>query len=491
MSGKNQQNDNQAASQSRAAAHLFNQLNKEKTADETEVSNLHAEPEVAQDASSGKGLPANLQTKMEGAFGTSFNELEVKTNSVQAQEIGAHAFAQDNEIHFAPGKYDPETTGGQRLIGHELAHIVQQKQGKVEPNFEGNNLLGNYEPGLENEADRLGQMAAKGQDTGVSLGTESATVNAPAQFFFGDLMKLAESGMSAIESLTGGDEGEKEAEEEESTFDFIKNSLEAVTGMADEGKEEEAAAGGDAEAAEGEEEGGGSLFDMARSGVGAIDSFFGGKGEDGEASSAADTATGLIDMGESAFNMFSGGNEDADASEEQKEETPANEEAATNEEAPANEAAENEANEGADTIAENEAGEEEEAPAEEMSFLDMVREDFEFEEEGTEEEILMEEETVIEGGPGTGIKNNENDGNYVPLEYDESQPLFDDERENEGTTVPLENDPNMPLFDDELPGMETEDEMFYMDVELDLAIDEAMGAVEWVDILAENIEWVD
>ncbi|HAN78666.1 MAG TPA: hypothetical protein DCQ31_13335 [Bacteroidales bacterium] len=103
----------------------------------------------------------------------------------------------------------------------------------------------------------------------------------------------------------------------------------------------------------------------------------------------------------------------------------------------------------------------------------------------------MEEETVIEGGPGTGIKNNENDGNYVPLEYDESQPLFDDERENEGTTVPLENDPNMPLFDDELPGMETEDEMFYMDVELDLAIDEAMGAVEWVDILAENIEWVD
>ena len=34
-----------------------------------------------------------------------------------------------DEIHFAPGAYNPGSLQGQRLLGHELAHVVQQRKG--------------------------------------------------------------------------------------------------------------------------------------------------------------------------------------------------------------------------------------------------------------------------------------------------------------------------------------------------------------------------
>lgn len=46
-----------------------------------------------------------------------------------ARTLGAHAFTLGNDIHFAPGAYAPATSDGQRLLAHELAHVVQQATG--------------------------------------------------------------------------------------------------------------------------------------------------------------------------------------------------------------------------------------------------------------------------------------------------------------------------------------------------------------------------
>ncbi len=133
--------------------------------------------------SGGNPLPPAIQKKMERAFSTNFNNVRIHTGS-QAKLIKAQAYTQGNNIHFAPGKYNPDSQSGQELLGHELTHVVQQKAGKVSVP-QGKSLPINADPALEAEADELGLKAAKGEQVTVA-GTsanlqESAPTNAPIQ----------------------------------------------------------------------------------------------------------------------------------------------------------------------------------------------------------------------------------------------------------------------------------------------------------------------
>lgn len=107
-----------------------------------------------------EGMPEPVRAKMEQTFGTDFSDVRVHTGN-QAEQVGALAYAQGNDIHFAPGQYNPETSKGQELLGHELAHIVQQKQGRVRPTTEVNGVAVNDDPSLEREADQWGIKAAQ------------------------------------------------------------------------------------------------------------------------------------------------------------------------------------------------------------------------------------------------------------------------------------------------------------------------------------------
>ncbi|HYO12782.1 MAG TPA: DUF4157 domain-containing protein [Thermoanaerobaculia bacterium] len=109
----------------------------------------------------GKSLPHALRRKMEGAFGTDFSRVRVHEDH-RASSIGAVAYAQGDHIHFAPGKFQPHTARGQQIVGHELAHVVQQRSGRV-PLPPGGGLPINADESLEREADRLGTEAASGR----------------------------------------------------------------------------------------------------------------------------------------------------------------------------------------------------------------------------------------------------------------------------------------------------------------------------------------
>ncbi len=114
-------------------------------------------------------LPAAVQTKMEASFGTDFSSVRVVPSSAEASGLGAAAFARGNEIHFAPGQYDPESTGGQQLIGHELAHVVQQRAGRASPAaMLAKGLAVVEDIGLELEADAAGARAAAGEPAGIT-----------------------------------------------------------------------------------------------------------------------------------------------------------------------------------------------------------------------------------------------------------------------------------------------------------------------------------
>jgi hypothetical protein len=71
-------------------------------------------------------LGAEVRERMERGFGADFSGVRIHAGSPLPAMIAADAFTLGSRIHFAPGRYDPSTTDGQRLLSHELTHVVQQ-----------------------------------------------------------------------------------------------------------------------------------------------------------------------------------------------------------------------------------------------------------------------------------------------------------------------------------------------------------------------------
>jgi len=116
-------------------------------------------------------MPAAVQARMESSFSADFSEVRIHQGD-EAAALGARAFARGNDLHFAPGAYDPHSATGQQLLGHELAHVVQQRAGVVQ-GAQGKGLAVNADPALEAEADRAGEQAARGERATVA-GAERA-----------------------------------------------------------------------------------------------------------------------------------------------------------------------------------------------------------------------------------------------------------------------------------------------------------------------------
>ncbi len=111
-----------------------------------------------------KNLPEDLQAKMEYSFGQDFSNVKIQKNSQDAVNLNALAFTQGDSIHFAPGKFNPNSKSGQELLGHELTHVVQQREGKVKSTSQVKGIPMNDDQRLEREANDLGKNASRGKD---------------------------------------------------------------------------------------------------------------------------------------------------------------------------------------------------------------------------------------------------------------------------------------------------------------------------------------
>ncbi len=108
-------------------------------------------------AGQGRPLPEPTRRQMEAAFGEDLSHVRVHEGG-HAESLDAVAYTQGHHIHFAPGRYSPRTRDGQRLLGHELAHVVQQRAGRVAlPQGAGAPING--DPHLEAEADTMALRA--------------------------------------------------------------------------------------------------------------------------------------------------------------------------------------------------------------------------------------------------------------------------------------------------------------------------------------------
>lgn len=79
--------------------------------------------------SPGQPLDFSTRSLMESRFGHDFSHVRVHTDATAAESaeaVDAHAYTVDRHISFGAGKYSPATSEGQRLLAHELTHVVQQ-----------------------------------------------------------------------------------------------------------------------------------------------------------------------------------------------------------------------------------------------------------------------------------------------------------------------------------------------------------------------------
>lgn len=141
-----------------------------------------------------RNMPAQLREKMEDSFGHKFSNVAIHENSSKATNLNAKAFTSGNEIHFAPGEYKPNERSGQELLGHELTHVVQQREGNIPATTQLKGIGINSDQKLESEADQKGRTAAKG--TQVSKGSnKNTTVSNPVVqgFMMGSISKMLSS----------------------------------------------------------------------------------------------------------------------------------------------------------------------------------------------------------------------------------------------------------------------------------------------------------
>lgn len=117
-----------------------------------EIKNLHG------------GVPLDPSTRefMESRFGYDFGAVRIHAEnnaSASAESLGALAYTVGQKIVFQKGMYSPQTRSGQKLIAHELTHVVQQ----------GNAATGvlqrQEEKGAEEEKKDAGEVIAEGLKT--------------------------------------------------------------------------------------------------------------------------------------------------------------------------------------------------------------------------------------------------------------------------------------------------------------------------------------
>jgi hypothetical protein len=126
--------------------------------------------------SPGTPLDAGVRARMEPRFQHSFADVRVHADAPAAESaraVGARAYAVGRDVVFGAGRYAPGTAEGQRLIAHELAHVVQQRgaPSSLRPKLE----IGAASDAAEREADAAASAVAA--DAAVpALGRRSASV---------------------------------------------------------------------------------------------------------------------------------------------------------------------------------------------------------------------------------------------------------------------------------------------------------------------------
>lgn len=110
--------------------------------------------------SPGQPLDASTRSAMEARFGHDFSRVRVHADSSAAESarmVNARAYTVGQHIAFGAARFDPHGFLGQKLLAHELTHVVQQaKYGSATANI----AIGDTNHPAETEADHVSAQFA-------------------------------------------------------------------------------------------------------------------------------------------------------------------------------------------------------------------------------------------------------------------------------------------------------------------------------------------
>jgi hypothetical protein len=92
---------------------------------------VHADVQSTINSTRGGGttLDPGVAGKLGGTLGD-LSDVRVHTDDTADKlnrSVSARAFATGTDVYFAKGEYNPGSAAGDKLIAHELAHVVQQR----------------------------------------------------------------------------------------------------------------------------------------------------------------------------------------------------------------------------------------------------------------------------------------------------------------------------------------------------------------------------
>lgn len=115
--------------------------------------------------SSGQPLDPRTRAFMEARFGHDFSRVRIHADAQGAESaraVNALAYTAGQDIAFGPGQYAPGTRAGNRLLAHELAHVVQQAGTLTPVGLLQEGVMASHNHPLEREATAAADRIAAG-----------------------------------------------------------------------------------------------------------------------------------------------------------------------------------------------------------------------------------------------------------------------------------------------------------------------------------------
>jgi hypothetical protein len=129
--------------------------------------------------SPGRSLDPATRAYMEPRFGYDFSQVRIYTDAKAAESarmVNALAYTAGRGVVFAAGQYAPGTTGGRRLLAHELTHVIQQAQKEDHGELTVGTPADRYESEAERAAQRIEAFSSEKQSLGVGITHEAQAI---------------------------------------------------------------------------------------------------------------------------------------------------------------------------------------------------------------------------------------------------------------------------------------------------------------------------
>lgn len=126
----------------------------------------------------GEPLASGVRLRMERRFGQDFSRVRVHQGT-EAASLSSVAFAMGEHLYFEPGRFRPDTPSGERLLGHELTHVVQQRKMGLSTRTPSQVAVLD-DRGLERQADASGGRINRGENAQVGPVRSAAVGSVPA-----------------------------------------------------------------------------------------------------------------------------------------------------------------------------------------------------------------------------------------------------------------------------------------------------------------------